>query len=301
VWCERTKFSINPNKTAVIPFTKKRTIKEPILFNKMIQVCSEVKCLGITIDKGLTWKKQLDKIITRPIRLSGHAEVRLGKLGDWIYTVTVRPIVTYAATIWWHTVQHKISQAKVSKLQRMVCLEITGAMTTVPTAVMEALLGLPPLHLQVGTIRIETSILYHTVKLQSKQAVWDCHQSLIQLARHNRVQLIWVPGHEDNADNETAGLLERTASEHPSTGPELTCGISIGVAKRAVRDWMNRNHIKQWEFTTGLKQAKGLISGPSARKTEDLLKLNRQIKTDGRTIHRTLSSRGTPFRTGIDG
>jgi hypothetical protein len=30
-----------------------------------------------------------------------------------------------------------------------------------------------------------------------------------------------------------------------------------------------------WESTTGFKQVKGLISGPSAKRTKDLLKLNR--------------------------
>jgi hypothetical protein len=63
-WCERTNFSINPNKTVIIPFTRKRNtkgLKKPILLNKMIQLCSEDKYLGITLDKGLTWKKQLDK------------------------------------------------------------------------------------------------------------------------------------------------------------------------------------------------------------------------------------------------
>jgi hypothetical protein len=105
-----------------------------------------------------------------------------------------------------------------------------------------------------------------------------------------------VPGLEGIAGNETADLLARIGSEHPFTGPEPTCGISIGVPERAVRDWTKRNHIKQWESTTGLKQAKELISGPSARRTKDLLKL-----MDSRTIHRTLSSKGTPFQIGIDG
>jgi hypothetical protein len=99
--------------------------------------------------------------------------------------------------------------------------------------------------------------------------------SLTQLARHNRIQLIWVPGHEGIVGNETADQLARTGSEHPYTGPEPACGISIGVSKKAVRDWTNRNHKKYLESTTGPKQAKGLIPGPSARRTKDLLKLNR--------------------------
>jgi hypothetical protein len=89
--------------------------------------------------------------------------------------------------------------------------------------------------------------------------VWDCHQSLLQVARHKRVQLIWVPGHEVIAGKETADLLARIGSEHPVTGPGPAFGISIGVGKRAVRDWMKRNHIKQWESTTGfINQAKGV-------------------------------------------
>jgi hypothetical protein len=75
--------------------------------------------------------------------------------------------------------------------------------------------------------------------------------------------------------NETADQLARRGSENPFIGPEPACGISIGAAKKAVRDWRDRNHKKYWESTTGLKQAKGFTSGPSARRTKDLLELNR--------------------------
>jgi hypothetical protein len=71
--------------------------------------------------------------------------------------------------------------------------------------------------------------------------------------------------------------MRRHGSEHPIIGPEPACGISVGVAKKVVRYWSNRNHKKHWESVTGLTQAKGLILGPSDRTTKDLLKVNRDL------------------------
>jgi hypothetical protein len=69
--------------------------------------------------------------------------------------------------------------------------------------------------------------------------------------------------------------MARTGSENPFIGPEPACGISVGIAKKAVRNWANRNHKKYGESVPGLTQAKGLLQGSSARRTKDLLKLNR--------------------------
>jgi hypothetical protein len=33
-----------------------RGLKEPTLFNKTVQLSSKVKYLGLTLNKGLTWK-----------------------------------------------------------------------------------------------------------------------------------------------------------------------------------------------------------------------------------------------------
>jgi ribonuclease HI len=84
-----------------------------------------------------------------------------------------------------------------------------------------------------------------------------------------------VPGHEGTVGNEMADQLARTGPEHPFIRPEPACSISVGVAKKVVKDWMNRNHKKLWESITVLKQAKGLKLGLSARRTKGLLKLNR--------------------------
>jgi hypothetical protein len=77
--------SINPNKTVVIPFTRRRNIKglkEPVLFGEKIQLSSEVIYLGITLDKGLTWKKQLDKVINKAYKAFWTCRGTFGKLGD---------------------------------------------------------------------------------------------------------------------------------------------------------------------------------------------------------------------------
>jgi hypothetical protein len=111
----------------------------------------------------------------------------------------------------------------------------------------------------------------------------------MQLARHNSVQLIQVPGHDSIVGNETADQLARMGSEHPFVGPEPACSISIGVAKKVAGDWVNRNYKKYWESITGFKQAKGLIPGSSAKRNGSVEIKHRPVKMGGRAIYRTLS------------
>jgi hypothetical protein len=123
----------------------------------------------------------------------------------------------------------------------------------------------------------------------------NCQQSLIQLAKHNRVQLIWVPCHEGIIGDETADQLARTGSGHPFTGPEPPCGISIRVAKKSVTDWKNRNkknlRVHNWTHT-----GKGTYIRALCLKNEIR---QRPIKMGDRTIYRTLSPKRTPAQTGI--
>jgi hypothetical protein len=63
--------------------------------------------------------------------------------------MVVNHIITYAGMIWCPRVEYKTSQVKLSKLQRLACLGITGAMRTGPTAAIEVLLWLPTLNLKI--------------------------------------------------------------------------------------------------------------------------------------------------------
>jgi hypothetical protein len=58
-WCDRRQLSINPQKVVIVPFTQKRDLrglKEPTLSGHTLQPSTEVRYLGLILDKGLTWK-----------------------------------------------------------------------------------------------------------------------------------------------------------------------------------------------------------------------------------------------------
>jgi hypothetical protein len=40
-----------------------------------------------------------------------------------------------------------------------------------------------------------------SLQINSKLA-WDCHQSLVRQAKHNRIHLVWMPGHMGIDGNE---------------------------------------------------------------------------------------------------
>jgi hypothetical protein len=71
------------------------------------------------------------------------------KVVHWIYTFVVRPSVTFASMVWWPGFQTASAKKSLDRIQRLACLEITGAMRTTPTHAMGALIGLPPPELVV--------------------------------------------------------------------------------------------------------------------------------------------------------
>jgi ribonuclease HI len=69
-----------------------------------------------------------------------------------------------------------------------------------------------------------------TYQFNSK-LVWDCHQSLVYLAKHNTVQPISVSGQDGIEGNGTADKLAKLGAECPLIGPEPACGISARIAR----------------------------------------------------------------------
>ena len=67
----------------------------------------------------------------------------------WLYVAIIRQSVTSASLVWWPGCQTASAKRKLSRVQRLACLGITGAIRTTPTNAVEALICLPPLDLVV--------------------------------------------------------------------------------------------------------------------------------------------------------
>jgi hypothetical protein len=151
--------SINPDKTGLVAFTRKRKLPgffEPRLFGRTLQRPTSVKYLGVILDSRLTWSKHMDAKVRKAQNLLWACRRAWGGVWDleprvvrWLYVSVIRPTVTFASLVWWPGCQSARVKKKLSSIQRLACLGITGAIWTTPTGAMEALLCLPPLEFVV--------------------------------------------------------------------------------------------------------------------------------------------------------
>ena len=61
--------------------------------------------------------------------------------------------------------------------------------------------------------------------------VLECLECLSELATHNSVQLVWVPGHEGILDNERADELVKKGADTPFIGPEAVLDLYAEVCQ----------------------------------------------------------------------
>jgi hypothetical protein len=118
-----------------------------------LQLTTEVKYLGLILDKGLTWKAQLKNVMSKAYRAFwtciGKTWGLKPRVVLWILTMVIRSVLAYGSAVWWPRVRYNVSRTELSKIQRLACLAITGAMKTTSKAALEVLLGLPPLHVMI--------------------------------------------------------------------------------------------------------------------------------------------------------
>ena len=71
------------------------------------------------------------------------------KVVYWLCVSIIQPSITFASLVWWPSCQMASARTRLSRIQRLACLVIKGAMRITAAGAMDALTFLPPLNVAV--------------------------------------------------------------------------------------------------------------------------------------------------------
>jgi hypothetical protein len=76
------------------------------------------------------------------------------KLVHCLYVSVIWPSIPFASLVWWSGCQTASAKKRLSRVQRLACLGISGAIHTTTTGAMEVLTGFSPLDMVIqGEVR----------------------------------------------------------------------------------------------------------------------------------------------------
>jgi len=115
-----------------------------------------VKYLGVTLDKRLEWKSHLSEKVNRAKGLLIKLRGAMGKLWGappylmkWAYTGIVRPMITYGCLVWSKAVETNSMKYRMARLNRLALMSMGHFRRSTPTAGLEVIMNLIPLHLHI--------------------------------------------------------------------------------------------------------------------------------------------------------
>lgn len=165
--------SVNPEKVATMVFTRSRVevTHQLSMFGKPLKLVKEFKYLGLLIDDKLDWKKHMLSRVDKARKVLFQCRNLVGKtfglspaVMHWIYSMVIRPIVTYCSLAWWSRTEVVEARTILGRIQRLSLVCITGAFSTTPTAAMETLLNIAPLDIQV-----QAEAMLELIQLRSRK------------------------------------------------------------------------------------------------------------------------------------
>lgn len=190
-WCNTNMLSVNPEKTSLVLFTKKRKLepyRKPTLFGVTLENSDTMKFLGVILDKKLTFIPNIEQRYRMACNVFWQCRHSYGASWGlkpsvvlWFYKSIVRPIATTSCHVWWNKAAKGAIRSMLDKLQRMACLAITSAMRTTPSDSMQVLLDLPPLHLFVESEAMRIMYRLNCLEQLSSTVALDGHSSVIEL------------------------------------------------------------------------------------------------------------------------
>jgi hypothetical protein len=109
MWCDKLGLSVNPDKTGLVAFTRRRKhpgFFEPRLFGMTLHCSTSVKYLGVVLDSWLTWREHMDVKVRKAHNLLWACRRAYGVMWGlrprvvyWIFVSFIRPSITFASLV----------------------------------------------------------------------------------------------------------------------------------------------------------------------------------------------------------
>ncbi len=119
--------------------------------------------LGVTLDSKLSWTPHIRNKIKACKRALMQLKPVLGKTWSpkpkytkWLYEGVILPMLSYGAIVWASSLSKQNNQTKLKKLQRLGLISIANVRKSTPTAALEIIYNIAPLHLQIQEKAINT-------------------------------------------------------------------------------------------------------------------------------------------------
>ena len=172
-WCVESGLKLSTLKTHSVMFTWRRNwnFSKPLKVNDtVIEMKDSTKFLGVILDSKLTWNTHIENqckkakgILMQCRRAIGPLWGFTPKTMKWIYTAVVRPLLTYAATIWLNGMYKKKNLTLFNSVQRLGNILVTGALPSSPGTALNIITGTIPIDLLIeeeaakGALRLQAS------------------------------------------------------------------------------------------------------------------------------------------------
>ncbi|GBM30483.1 hypothetical protein AVEN_237706-1 [Araneus ventricosus] len=154
-WADKNKLHVSMEKSSYVLFSK--LVRGPTIKwgNQSINRKNHLKYLGVTIDHKLSWlphvieqgKIAMDQY-QHLCRIAGKTWGINKNIRRILYKTVIERTLCHGAAAWRHNMTSRL-QKKLDSIQRLFLLYITGAYRTIPTAALQVVTGLQPLHLQI--------------------------------------------------------------------------------------------------------------------------------------------------------
>ena len=131
MWCDKGRLLVNPNRTGLIVFTRKRKLPgyfESYFFGVTLHCCMLVRYLGVVLNSWLTWREHVDVKVRKAHNMLYACRRGCGviwglrpKVVHWLYISIITPSIIFASLVWWPGCQMASAKKRLSMLMDNGC------------------------------------------------------------------------------------------------------------------------------------------------------------------------------------